>query len=196
MMTKPMAALGLAALLLAGTAQAQSSMPNGKTAPQGAQATGTQKPAASKHDQQFVKEAIEADLAEVQVGQLAQQKGDSQQVKQFGQTLQQDHSQNLQKAQELAQQVGVTAPTQPSAQQKKMYEKLSKLSGPKFDKQFAKDMVADHKKDVAKFQKEGKGQGQVAQFAQQTTPVLQKHLQMAQEIENQGATVGGKAGNK
>jgi putative membrane protein len=195
MITKPMAALGLAALLMAGAAQAQTSLPKSSAAPQSA-ANSTQKPAASKHDQQFVKEAIEADLAEVQVGQLAQQKGQSQQAKQFGQALQQDHSQNLQQAQQLAQQLGVTAPTQPNAQQKKMYEKLSKLSGPKFDQQFAKDMVADHKKDVAKFQKEGKGQGAVAQFAQQTTPVLQKHLQMAQQIENQGATVGGKAGNK
>ena len=195
MMTKPMAALGLAAFLLAGTAQAQTTAPN-SDAPKAAPANAAQKQNVSKADQQFVKEAIEADMAEVQVGQLAQQKGQSQDVKQFGQTLQQDHSQNLQQAQQLAQQLGINAPSQPSGKQKQMHDKLSKLSGDKFDKQFAKDMVADHKKDIAKFQKEAKGQGPAAQFAQQTVPVLQKHLQMAQQIANKGATVGGKAGKK
>jgi putative membrane protein len=193
MITKPMAALGLAALLLAGAAQAQTTMPNSK--PATSSQMGAQKNV-SKADQQFLKEAIQADMAEVQVGQLAQQKGQSEDVKQFGQMLQQDHSQNLQQAQQLAQQHDVTAPAEPNAEQKKMYDKLSKLSGQQFDRQFAKDMVADHKKDIAKFQKEAKGSGPFAQFAQQTVPVLQKHLQTAQGIEKQGATVGGKAGNK
>jgi putative membrane protein len=194
MITKPMAALGLATLLLAGAAQAQTTMPNSKPATS-SQMSG-QKQNVSKADQQFLKEAIQADMAEVQVGQLAQQKGQSEDVKQFGQMLQQDHSQNLQQAQQLAQQHDVTAPAEPNAEQKKMYDKLSKLSGQQFDRQFAKDMVADHKKDIAKFQKEAKGSGPFAQFAQQTVPVLQKHLQTAQGIEKQGATVGGKAGNK
>jgi putative membrane protein len=141
-----------------------------------------------------MKEAIQGDLAEVKVGQLAQQKGESQDVKQFGQTLQQDHSQNLQQAQQLAQQDGMTPPTEPNAEQKKMYDKLSKLSGAQFDKAFAKDMVSDHKKDIAKFEKEAKKHGPVAQFAQ--LPVLQKHLKMAQDIENKGAAVGSKAGAK
>jgi putative membrane protein len=149
---------------------------------------GAQK--ASKADQAFVKEAIQGDLSEVKVGQLAQQKGQSQDVKSFGQMLQQDHSQNLQQAQQLAQQVGVTPPTEPNAKQKAMYDKLSKLNGAQFDKAFAKDMVKDHKEDIAKFQKEAKSKGEVAQFAQQTLPVLQKHLQTAQSIQNSGAAVG------
>ena len=194
MITKPMAALGLATLLLAGAAQAQTTTPNSKPATS-SQMSG-QKQNVSKADQQFLKEAIQADMAEVQVGQLAQQKGQSEDVKQFGQMLQQDHNQNLQQAQQLAQQYNVTAPTEPSAEQKKMHDKLGKLSGQQFDRQFAKDMLADHKKDIAKFQKEAKGNGPFAQFAQQTVPVLQKHLQTAQGIEKQGATVGGKAGNK
>src|SRR5690242_4775619 len=176
MITKPMAALGLATLLLAGAAQAQTTMPNSKPATS-SQTSGQKN--VSKADQQFLKEAIQADMAEVQVGQLAQQKGQSEDVKQFGQMLQQDHSQNLQQAQQLAQQNNVTAPTEPSSEQKKMHDKLSKLSGQQFDRQFAKDMVADHKKDIAKFQKEAKGNGPFAQFAQQTVPVLQKHLQTA-----------------
>jgi putative membrane protein len=200
MITKPLAAIGFAAALaLAGSASAQVSMKNGVN-PANKATTGQANTAnaekLSKADQSFMKEAIQGDLAEVKVGQLAQQKGESQDVKQFGQTLQQDHSQNLQQAQQLAQQDGMTPPTEPNAEQKKMYDKLSKLSGAQFDKAFAKDSVADHKKDIAKFEKEAKKQGPIAQFAQQTLPVLQKHLKMAQDIENKGAAVGSKAGAK
>jgi len=195
MNTKPILAIGFAAALLTGTAYAQ-------TATQTAPATPTAKPAAStpsqtgtqqkasKADQSFLKEAIEGDMAEVKVGQLAQEKGQSQDVKQFGQMLQQDHGQHLTQAQQQAQQIGVTAPTQPNAKQKAMYDKLSKLSGAQFDKAFAQGMVKDHKEDIAKYQKEAKSKGPLAQFAQQTLPVLQKHLQTAQSLQHAGAAVG------
>ena len=196
MTMKPMLALGLAAALMAGTAYAQTSQPSGANPANQNAATANQAGAqkASKADQAFLKDAIQGDLSEVKAGQLAQEKGQSQDVKSFGQMLQQDHSQNLQQAQQLAQQSGVTPPTEPNAKQKAMYDHLSKLSGTQFDKAFAKDMVKDHKEDIAKFQKEAKKQGPVAQFAQQTLPVLQKHLQTAQGIENAGAAVG--SGNR
>jgi len=202
-MMKPILAAGFAAALMAGTAYAQTMAPSGTSTQKPPAATGTQSaPAAtstsnqaaaqkpSKADQAFLKDAIEGDLAEVKVGELAQQKGQSQDVKNFGQMLQQDHGQHLTQAQQQAQQMGVTPPTEPNAKQKAMYDRLSKLSGTQFDKAFAKDMVKDHKEDIAKYQKEAKGKGPLAQFAQQTLPVLQKHLQTAQGLENAGAAVG------
>jgi putative membrane protein len=198
MITKPMLVAALAAALLTGSAYAQTSTPSGSGAANAPAAgtsntqPGTQK--ASRADQAFLKDAIEGDLAEVKMGELAQQKGQSEDVKQFGQMLQQDHGQHLQQAQQEAQQMGVTPPTQPNTKQKAMYDHLSKLSGVQFDKAFAKDMVKDHKEDIAKFQKEAKGKGPLAGFAQQTLPVLQKHLQTAQSLQNAGAAVG--SGNR
>lgn len=187
MIRKPMAALGAAAVLaLAGTAYAQTPAPRANNPAAGH--ASAQK--LSKADQSFLKEAIQGDLAEAQMGQLAQQKGQSEDVKQFGQMLQQDHGQHLKQAQQLAQQDGMTPPREPSREAKREHDKLSKLSGARFDKAFAKDAVADHKKDIAKYQKEAERNGPLAQFAQQTLPVLQKHLQAAQAIENKGAAVG------
>src|SRR5581483_5627512 len=85
---------------------------------------------------QFIKEAIQGNLAEVQVGQLAQQKGTSQDVKNFGAKLVQDHQAANQKAMEVAQQMNVTPPQQPSSKEKATYEKLSKLSVEQFDRDF------------------------------------------------------------
>ncbi len=139
----------------------------------------------TKAEQTFLKDAIEGDLAEVKMGQLAQQKAQSQDTKQFGQMLEQDHGQHLQKAKDMAQQMGLTPPTEPNSHQKKMYDQLSSLSGAQFDKKFAQEMVSDHKKDISKYEKEAKSKGPLGDFAQQTVPTLQKHLQAAESLAGQ-----------
>jgi len=140
---------------------------------------------ASAASQTFLKEAIQGDLAEVNMGKLAQEKGQSAATKQFGQMLEQDHGQHLQKAKDSAQQMGVSAPTEPNAKQKKMYDQLSKMSGAQFDKQFAQHMIMDHKEDIGKYEKKAKSKGPLAQFAEQTLPTLQKHLQTAERLAEQ-----------
>ncbi|MGO4570749.1 DUF4142 domain-containing protein [Microvirga sp. 2TAF3] len=134
-------------------------------------------------NQAFLKKAIEGNLAEVSVGQLAQQKGNTDGVKNFGRMLETDHSAANQKAMSVASSMGVTPPTEPSKEQKETYQKLSKLSGAAFDREFIKDMVADHKKDVAEYEREAKRQNDpVAGYASETLPALQKHLQTAESL--------------
>ncbi|CCD94297.1 conserved exported hypothetical protein [Bradyrhizobium sp. ORS 375] len=133
-------------------------------------------------DQHFMTEAIQGDLSEVNMGKLAQQKGQSDQVKQFGQALQQDHGEHLQKAQQLASQNGMQAPSQPSKKQLAVYNKLEGLSGDRFDRAFAQAMVRDHQEDIKKYQKEASANSPLSDFAQQTVPVLQKHLDMAKSL--------------
>jgi putative membrane protein len=137
---------------------------------------------ASAADQAFLNGAIQGDLAEVNMGKLAQEKGQSEAAKQFGQMLVQDHGQHLQKAKDSAQEMGVSPPTEPNAKQKKTYDQLSKMSDAQFDKEFAQHMVMDHKEDIGKYEKEAKSKGPLAQFAQQTIPTLQKHLQAAERL--------------
>jgi putative membrane protein len=140
--------------------------------------------AASKADQKFIKAAIEGNLAEVEMGKLAQQKGQSDDVKSYGQMLVQDHQANNQKAEQLANEIGVSPPTAPSSKAKADYGKLARLSGPAFDREFAKMMVADHKKDIRMFKKEArKSNDPLAQYANDTLPTLQKHLEAAEKLE-------------
>ena len=141
--------------------------------------------AASQADKSFVTEAVQGNLAEIQMGQLAQQKGQSDAVKSYGQMLVSDHQANNEKAKQVASQLGVTPPTQPSAKQKSEYDKMSKLSGAAFDRQFAQMMVKDHKQDIAKFQREAKKtKDPLGQYASDTLPVLKKHLEAAQKMES------------
>jgi putative membrane protein len=139
--------------------------------------------ATGKH---FIKESIEGNLAEVKVGQLAQHKGASQGVKDFGAALVKDHGMANEKAQKVAQTMGVAPPDAPGFKQKAMYQELSALSGQRFDEHFIKGMVKDHQEDIAKYEKEVKSDsGPAADYARQVLPDLRKHLQMAEQLQQQ-----------
>jgi putative membrane protein len=147
----------------------------------------------NKAAQTFVTKAIQGNLAEVSMGQLAQEKGNSDGVRSFGQQLVTDHSAANQKLASIASGMGVTPPTEPSKQQKSDHDKMAKMSGDAFDRAFARHMVADHRKDIADYRKAAKiKDDQVASYATETLPTLEKHLQMAQSLNKSG----GKAGNK
>jgi putative membrane protein len=147
--------------------------------------------AQDKASQKFIKEAIEGHLAEVEMGQLAQKNGNSDGVRSFGQMLQKDHSDANQKATAVANSLGVTPPTAPNSKQKAMYDRMSKLSGAKFDRQFAKHMVDDHKKDIKAYERESKKSDAAGAYAKETLPTLKKHLETAQSL-GRGATTAEK----
>jgi putative membrane protein len=130
----------------------------------------------------FITKAIQGNLAEVQMGQLAQEKSQNADVKSFGQMLAKDHGDANAKASDVANQLGVTPPEEPSKKQKADYAKMSKLSGDAFDKQFASHMVMDHKKDIKEYQADTKNKDATADYASQTLPTLQKHLETAESL--------------
>lgn len=193
MLKKSMLAMSVAAIFATGAGIAQAQSGNSMTPSQSQTPnamTPSQGKAPSREDRQFVTEAIQGDMAEVKMGQLAQEKGQSQAVKQFGQTLQNDHSANLQKAQQLAQSMGVTPPSQTLSKDQAVYDRLNKLSGAQFDRQFAQAMVRDHREDIVAFLKEAKKSGATANFAKETLPTLRKHLQIARQLTQETATTG------
>jgi putative membrane protein len=138
--------------------------------------------AAEKPSQSFLKKAIQGNYAEVEMGKLAQQKGQSDNVKNFGQMLQADHAAANEKAIDAAKSMGVTPPDGPNAKQKADYEKMSKMSGPQFDRDFATHMVADHQKDIAEYTKASKSADAAGEYAKGNIPVLQKHLETARSL--------------
>ncbi len=136
----------------------------------------------SAADKMFVTNAASGGMLEVQLGQLAQSKGSSDFVKQFGQKMVDDHTKANDQLKDLAQKDSITLPTALLPKDQATYDKFSKLSGAAFDSAYTRDMVMDHKKDVADFKKEaasGKNPD-VKAFASQTLPTLQEHLKIIQ----------------
>jgi putative membrane protein len=139
-------------------------------------------------DQEFVTNAIQGDMAEVQIGQLAETKGASDGVRNFGQMLAMDHDNAKAAALNVANSLGVTPPTAPKPEAQDEYNKLSSLSGAAFDAEFVRAMIADHQKDIQEFQDEASsGNGPASKMASDQLPTLQKHLAAAQAL-NQQAT--------
>lgn len=132
----------------------------------------------------FIAKAIEGNFAEVAMGKLAQKKGQSDGVKRFGKMLEQDHSAANQKAVDAAKSLGVTAPSGPSQKQKLDYEMMAKETGGTFDSGFVTHMIEDHKDDIGAYQTEAKsGNDAAVQYANDTLPTLNKHLETAKSLD-------------
>jgi putative membrane protein len=189
------AAIVAAGLIGSGITQAQ----NATDTTSGTQPSGGQKSNLSHTDKKFLQEAAEGGMAEVQMGKLAQQKGQSAEVKQLGQKIQQDHEQANQQLMQIAQQKGVELQKEVSKKDQRMIDHMSGMSGAEFDRMYVEHMVKDHQKDIKAFEKEAnKGEDtEVKEFAQQTLPKLREHLQSAESLaQSTGANVSEPAGSQ
>ena len=137
-------------------------------------------------DHKFAMEAAMGGMMEVELGKVAAEKGASDEVRQFGQRMVDDHSKANAELMQLASGKGMTLPAAPDAKHQAEMQKLSALSGEKFDKEYVKMMLKDHKKDVAAFEKEANGgmDAELKAFASSTLPTLREHLQMIQRIND------------
>jgi putative membrane protein len=135
-------------------------------------------------DQKFIMEAAQGGMMAVQLAQLAQQKASSPDVKEFAKQLEQDHSKANEDLKTLAQQKNVNLPSELDQKHQSQVAKFNNLSDEKFDKEYMKATVGDHKKDVKMFQKHAdRGMdSHVKEFAAKTLPNLQAHLQKAEEL--------------
>jgi putative membrane protein len=146
----------------------------------------------ARGDAKFLKEAAEGNLAEVRLGELADQRAASDSVKQFGKRMATDHQKAYDELKQLASQKGVTVPTALDRGHQRLFDRLSKLSGADFDRTYMKEMVKDHDKDVKAFRKEADSgkDADVKSWAGKTLPTLQEHQQQAKQL---AASVRGKS---
>ncbi|MBC7930988.1 MAG: DUF4142 domain-containing protein [Rubrivivax sp.] len=137
-------------------------------------------------DQKFAMEAAMGGMMEVELGRMAAQKGASDEVRQFGQRMVDDHTKAGDELKRIAEGKGMVLPTAPDPKHQMEMQKFSALSGEKFDKEYVKMMIKDRKKAVALFQKEASGgmDAELKSFASSTLPTLQEHWQMIQRIND------------
>ena len=144
-------------------------------------------------DQQFIMETAQGNQAEVQAGKLAAQKASDPGVKRFAQKLVDDHTKANQQLQSLPGANQALQSASPPDDKRQEIDQLSGLSGKEFDRAFIDQMVQDHEKAVSKFQEVASSatDPQVKQFASQTLPTLQKHLEQAKALQSRVSRSGG-----
>jgi len=152
------------------------------------QAWGQQAGALSQHDQNFMENAIQGSYAEIEASKLALQKGSSSEVKEFAQTMINDHGKMAKEASALASTKGYNPPEGPSAAQKGEAAALKALSGGAFDAMYVNRIgVAAHEKTVEMFEQASSeaDDPDVKAMIDKTLPTLREHLKMAQALNTQ-----------
>jgi putative membrane protein len=138
----------------------------------------------ARGDRDFVQDMLQENQAEVQLGQLAQGQATNPQVRQFAETLVNDHRQAADELRQIAQRHNVQAEG-PDDDHRDLHEKLSRLKGREFDREFMREMVRKHEQAIGDVEDkmENADNPDLRQWAQKTLPVLRQHHQQAQEIE-------------
>lgn len=151
----------------------------GQTASSGALSAG---------DQKALKDMAQANINEVAAARIALQKAQSSEVKAFAQKMIEDHGSALTKVQAVAQQKGVTLPTEPDAMHKDMAAKLEQQTGDAFDKMYMENAgTKDHEMVLSKLKSDAQNikDPDVKALADAHTPVVEQHLKSAQQMTMQ-----------
>jgi len=135
-------------------------------------------------DKTFMHNAAIAGMTEVKLGKVAEKNSTNAQVKDFAAKMVVDHTKANHALQKVAGEAGVQLPQQCDAKHKALVEKLSKLSGTKFDHDFMNQMVEDHKKVAADLESEESTSAvALKQWCEKTLPTVKEHLKMAESLD-------------
>ncbi len=102
----------------------------------------------SRGDKDFVNDLAIANMAEIELGKLAAERGMNAEVKKFGEMMAADHTAAADTLKPLATNHNIPLPTALDDDHRDLHERLSKLQGAEFDRAFMKAMVDGHQ-DVA-----------------------------------------------
>src|SRR3954452_11416147 len=151
---------------------------------------------------QFAMKAAEGGMLEVKLAQLAQQKSQSNEVKELARQLEQDHTQANQQLTQVAKQKNINLPSDLKGECQETYQAFQQLQGNDFDNAFLLHNVKDHLKDIMMFQKEAQNgtDQEIRQWAAQVLPKLQQHAQHIRTVAQSAgmpidALAGGNTGN-
>lgn len=189
-----------AALFGAAGAQAQtgeSSQAGQQSGSSAAAATASGGAKLTSADRKAITDMAMANMAEVELGKLAQSKSQNAEVKAFATRMVDDHGKALTEVQALAQSKDVTLPTALDAKHKAMATQLEKATGDAFDRAYVKQGgVGAHKETLAKLQKASKAakDSDVKAQVDKTIPVVQEHLKHAEQLAKGKSGSSGSAG--
>jgi putative membrane protein len=155
----------------------------------GAQGDAGASKSVASSDRDFVMTAAHDGMMEVEMGRMAVERASSDDVKQFGQRMIDDHSKANEELMRIATSKGLTVPAQMDAKHQADMDKtkadMGKMTGADFDRHYISMMVKDHEKAVRLFEEQANNgkDADLKSFASTTLPTLQTHLQMARDID-------------
>jgi putative membrane protein len=138
----------------------------------------------SGQEKNFVMEAARSSMAEKELSDLAEQKARNESVKDLAKEIKSEHTQVVDKLQQIASNNNVSLPSDVSKSDRTIIDRLQKLSGEEFDKEYMKQTVKEHQKDVENYRQQARSakDQEVKDYAQNTLPTLEQHLDRARQV--------------
>lgn len=132
-------------------------------------------------DAQFLVNAAEINLEEVQLGILAQQRSKTKIVVDLGKMMEDSHNESMIQLKELAVKKIVTIPSTPTDNAKESYKNLDAKTGKDFDNAYCSLMVDGHTNAITLFEKASteSSDSDIKAWALATLPLLRTHLDNA-----------------
>jgi len=146
----------------------------------GAKPAAAQQPVSLAADSVFIQTAGSVGLLQVKLGNLAEKKGSSPAVVEFGKRMVGDYSKTNQDLAAAAKQAAFAAPVL-LRQDQQAFDRFSRMGRSSFDKAYMTEMVTRHADEVRLFQRESEsGKVQLLkQVASSMLPDLQQRLSLA-----------------
>jgi putative membrane protein len=131
----------------------------------------------SQEDADWAAKVANANMTEIELSKVAQDKATSQRLKDFASMMVTDHTKAGDQLKQMAATKNITLPANLDDKSQKKLDNLNKKSGKDFDKAYIDDMLGDHKDAVDAFQKGSNDlqDADLKNFAMQTLPTIQMH---------------------
>jgi putative membrane protein len=148
-------------------------------------ATGIPASPLTSDDTQFVRAQLEGNMADIQIAQLALQRSQDQNVRNYAQKMITDHSFANATLKVIADRHDIAMPATLSPEHQAMLDRLSTLSGVAFDNAYINAMISTHDATINAFNDQlTHGESQVINvWVQNTRPVVLQHDVLAQQIK-------------
>jgi putative membrane protein len=167
-----------ASLALTPAAYAQMS-PGGSPGKAGAAPEQTQlRPA----DQSFVTKAANGGMFEIRSSELAVDRVQNAEVKDFARQMIRDHDKANKELQSAASSLGANVPSSLDAKHAQALQKLEGMNGPEFEQFYVQAQRDAHREAVGLYSSYSKANGALSAWAAETLPTLQEHQQRIQQI--------------
>jgi putative membrane protein len=139
---------------------------------------------AQASDPLFVHSAAASNVYEIGAGRTAVQNAESQEVKDFAQKIIDDHTRATSQLIAAVEGLDIQPTTDMTDAQQLKVNYLETLQGPEFEAAYLEQQVLAHEEAVSLFETASVmvQEQQLKAFIEETLPVLQEHLQMAQEL--------------
>jgi predicted outer membrane protein len=139
-------------------------------------------------DRSWIGKEHQANVAEMETGRLAELDGGGKAIRSAGAVLARDHKALDSKLISVAEALKVRLPRHLTVQQITTHDRLSKEKGHRFDHDFTASMMTAHQSMIGatRYEIAHGSSAQVVTLAQQTLPVLEKHLKMLQAAAPSG----------